>query len=111
MQEMFVSEEIRPVPGTADVRGMAAGEPGLPGRFTWRGREYAVAEILEKWKETGDCRSGSDERYVRKHWFRIRTAGGDEMKIYFERQPRSRAAKKARWWMYSVAAEKKPPSR
>ena len=104
MSETFVSEEIHPAPGTADARSMAAGEPGLPRRFTWRGTEYEVAQLLAKWKDTGPCKSGSDERYVRKHWFRLRTATGEEMKIYFERQPRSGRDRKARWWLYTIKA-------
>ena len=80
---------------------MVRGEPGLPARFIWRKREYIVDEVLEKWKETGPCRSGGNEQYVRKHWFRIRTTGGVEMKIYFERQPRAKV--KVRWWLFSVS--------
>ena len=102
MPEQFISERITPVAGTADVRGMAAGEPGLPLRFVWRGVEYAVAEVIEKWKTTGPCTSGSGERYVRRHWFRLRTTSGEEMKVYFERQARSSREKKDRWWLYTV---------
>ncbi len=101
MPEEFVSEEITPAPKTADARAMAAGEPGLPRRFTWRDREFTVADVLEKWKDTGRCKSGADESYVRKHWFRIRTTTGEEMTIYFDRQPRSRK-RTARWWLYAV---------
>ena len=61
-----------------------------------------MAALLEKWKETGRCRNGSAERYVRKHWFRIRTTGGLEMKIFFERQARSARERKQRWWLYTV---------
>jgi len=100
----FVSEVIMPVAGTANTAGMSRGGPGLPERFIWREAEYAVAEVLDTWKETGDCKSGSDERYVRKHWFRVRTTDGREMKIYFERQARSRRERKLRWWLYAVAA-------
>ena len=89
MDERFIGEPIRPVPAAMDTRRMARGEPGLPLRFTWRGREYRIEVVLGCWKETGPCRSASDERYVRKHWFRVRTADGTEMKIYFERQARS----------------------
>ena len=38
MQDEFVSEAIKPVEGTFDTAGMVCGEPGLPGRFLWRGR-------------------------------------------------------------------------
>jgi len=49
MKEEFVSEAIRPVVGSSDVQGMARGEPGLPRRFVWRDKEYAVDELLETW--------------------------------------------------------------
>jgi len=97
----FVSEAIDPAADTFDVRAMSAGEPGLPARFRWRESEYEVARVVEKWKTTGDCRHGSDEQYVRRHWFRVETSGGDEMLIYFDRQPKSRNVKK-RWWLASV---------
>jgi hypothetical protein len=59
-----------------------------------------VQQVLEEWKEAGDCRHGSGERYVRKHWFRIRTTEDLEMKIYFERQRRSSGG--SRWRLYSL---------
>ena len=100
MKEEFVSEPLQAVPGTAEPAGMVRGEPGFPRRFLWRGSEYSLAEILETWKESGPCRSHGKEKYLRKHWFRIRTADGLEMKIYFERQARGKA--KSRWWLYTV---------
>jgi len=104
MDEEFIGEPIRPVGGTLDPAAMATGGPGLPTRFVWRDREHAVQRVLERWKTTSDCRSGSREQYVRKHWFRIRTADGTQMRIYFERQARSRGQRKARWWLYSILA-------
>lgn len=98
----FISEQIRPVEGTIDTKSMVIGEPGLPQRFIWRDREYMVHEVLEKWKETGPCKSGGGEQYVRKHWFRIRTVDGLEMKLYFERQPRSKSQRFARWWIFTI---------
>jgi len=98
-----VGEQIRPVAGAIGTLGMTRREPGLPRRFTWRGEHYEVADVLERWKETGPCTSGSDERYVRKHWYRIRTTGGREMKVYFERQARRGRQQKSRWWLYTVA--------
>ncbi len=102
MPEPFIGDAIKPVEGTMDTRGMTRGEPGLPQRFIWRGEEFVVDAVLERWKETSSCRSGSPERYVRKHWFRIRTTGGQEMKIYFERQARSRRENKLRWRLYTI---------
>jgi len=103
MPEEFASEPIKPVRGTFDTRGMSAGAPGLPERFVWRGNEYTVAEVVETWKETSNCKHGSGEQYVRKHWFRIRTTAGDEMKLYFERQARSQRELKTRWWLYTIS--------
>ncbi len=98
----FVGERLEPLGGTFDRGAMAQGEPGLPRAFRWRGGEHAVAEVLERWKTTGACRSGSDEQYVRKHWYRVRTAAGVEMTLYFERQPRSGRERKSRWWVFKV---------
>jgi phosphoribosylglycinamide formyltransferase-1 len=105
MGDEFVGEKIEPVRAQTLTRRMAAGEPGIPRRFVWRGREYTVRRILETWKTTGPCRSGSDERYVRRHWYRVRTTEGPEMKIYFERQPRSSRERAVRWWIYTIKRE------
>ena len=59
--------------------------------------------MLERWKDTGPCTSGSGEKYLRKHWFRVRTTDGREMKLYFERQARG-SRQTSRWWLYTVAA-------
>jgi phosphoribosylglycinamide formyltransferase-1 len=98
----FVGEAIEPVTDTADTRRMTRGEPGLPRRFRWRGTEYEVARVLEHWRGTGACRHGSGERYVRKHWYRVRTTDGSEMKLYFERQARSGRERKVRWWLHTI---------
>ena len=104
MSKHFVGEAIEPIAEAMDTRRMAAGEPGLPMHFRWRGEEHMVAEVLEQWRQTGPCTSGSDEQYVRKHWYRVRTTGGVEMKLYFERQARSGRDRKVRWWLHTVLA-------
>lgn len=102
-KEKFISEAIEPVRGTFDTKPMSRGEPGLPARFFWRNSEYGVAEVVRKWKETSPCSSGSKEKYVRKHWYEIRTTDGSSMKIYFERKSMPRGQAKKRWWLYSVS--------
>ena len=104
MKAELVSESITPVSGTTDTGGMARGEPGLPRRFTWRDDDYDVAEVIEVWKESGPCRSGGAEKYLRKHWFKVKTTCGREMTLYFERQPRSKPQSKRRWWLYTATA-------
>ncbi len=101
MPDRFICEPITPVAGTMDISAMAIGEPGLPKRFLWRNEEYTVDRVLEKWKELG-AEPGGDNKYVRKHWYRILTTSGHEMKLYFERQSRSRAQQKVRWWLFTM---------
>ena len=107
MSEQFISEAIEPVADSFDRSGAAAGEPAMPLRFMWRGREYAVAEVLDRWKESGREKGGS-EIYLRKHWYHVRTTDGCEMKLYFERQPRSKAQRTQRWWLYTMSTHEDP---
>ena len=107
MGEEFISEPIKPVAGTFDLAAMTRAETGLPGRFILRDKEYTVAGVLESWKESGPCRSGGPERYLRKHWFKVRTANGPEMTIYFERQGRTKGQNKIRWWLYTISGDEK----
>ena len=103
MPPSFISEAIVPVDASFDTSGMALGEPGLPQKFHWRKKEYIVAEVLERWKEHGDCRNGSGERYVRKHGYRVRTTNDTFMKLYFQRSAgRGKLPAKSRWWIHSI---------
>ena len=79
---------------------MTRGEPGLPGAFVWRGDEYRVETVLEQWKQV-DARDGN-EKYTRKHWYRVRIAGGQEMTLYFLRHASSAKSRKARWFLFSI---------
>lgn len=102
MPEQFISEAIKPVVETYDAARMAVGEPGLPHEFVWRGRRIIVTAVLRTWRETGRCRHGSPELYVRKHWFEVATTSHDTMKIYFDRQPRD-GHQGPRWWLFSMS--------
>lgn len=97
----FVGEALKPVAGTFDTARMAAGEPGLPDAFVWRGACVRIARVLAAWRETAPCRHGSGERYVSKHWFDVQTESGEIMRLYFERRARGRALS-ARWRLFSV---------
>lgn len=100
-QQTFVSEPIRPVVATADTNAMATGGPALPREFTWRGNTLHITSVLHSWHETGPCRNGSPESYVRKHWFEVETGSTQIAKIYFDRQPRGRKLT-SRWWLFSI---------
>ncbi len=110
MKERLISEAIEPrwSAGAAEA-AVVVGEPVLPERFAWRGREFAVAHVLEAWKTLGPEKGGS-ELYLRRHWYRVRTDGGVEMKLYFERKARTRAQAKRRWWLYSIVEPGDPPA-
>ncbi len=97
--EQFVSEAVEPKAGSFDTSAMSRGESGLPTEFTWRGTRYVVAEVLSTWK-TSTAERG--EMYLRRHWFRGRTAGGEQMTLYCERQAKNAKRPKARWWLYTV---------
>jgi Domain of unknown function (DUF6504) len=101
MPERFVSEVIRPVGDAFDTARMAAGEPGLPREFLWQGRTLKIAAVLRTWRETGKCRHGSPELYVRKHWFEVATTSNATLKIYFDRHSRGKRISN-RWWLFSI---------
>ncbi|MHB0877293.1 MAG: DUF6504 family protein [Anaerolineae bacterium] len=98
----FISEPIVPVAGAIEVGRMARGEPGVPARFTWREREYAIVSVLEahKFASPEGGRPGA-EMYVRRHYYTVSCLSGEVMTIYCERQAR-RANAKARWWLYTI---------
>jgi hypothetical protein len=102
VSERFVSEALQPLTAGSDTARMALGEPGLPREFLWKGETVRIVKVLRTWRDTGPCRHGSGEAYVRKHWFEVTSDTGARMKIYFERQARAGGRKAARWWLFSV---------
>ncbi len=98
----FVGDRIVPARGSGNAKMAAAGEPGLPARFTWRDEPVEVVGLIGKWKTDGACRHGSGERYVRRHWYRILTGDGREMTIYCDRQARDRSRPQVRWFLFTI---------
>ena len=95
----LISEPIEPEAGTADVDAMSRGEPGLPRAFRWRGTRYEIESVEAKRRSTGTDRG---DVYVRKHYYDVVTACRKRMTLYFERNPTNKAARKHRWWLYSI---------
>lgn len=103
MPSSFISEPITPIDGSFDTMAMARGEPGLPHRFRWRKEEFLIIEVLEQWKDHGDCAHGSGERYVRKHGYRVRVADGTIFRLHFQRSfGRGKFRTKDRWSVHSM---------
>ncbi len=94
----LVSEPIVPDTNSFDTASMARGAPGVPGRFTWRGREFRVRSLLNVRKNLRPCRSGSAERYVNKHFYDIETETGERMTIYRTRS----GSLKDSWMLYTI---------
>ena len=104
--ERFVSEAVKPAAGTFNAYSMAAGAPGLPSAFVWRGRSFRVETVIKTWHTTGRCSHGSPEMYVRKHWFDVLTDTGCVMRLYFERHARrGKDPAGERWVLFSVRGE------
>ena len=101
MTERFICQAIQPAGDAFDTVRMAAGEPGLSPTFIWRNRTIEIERVLHSWRQTGKCRHGSSELYVRRHWFEVLATSGEILKIYFDRQPR-KGVHAARWWLFSI---------
>ena len=103
-ETILISEPVVPVPGAIELAGMASGLPGLPTRFVWRGKEYAIARVLDGWKGYG---YEGTARYLRRHWLDVLTESGERMTLYCERQPRSARRAKSRWFLYTIGEGEK----
>jgi phosphoribosylglycinamide formyltransferase-1 len=106
--DAFVSEPIVPDAGTFDTAAMARGLPGLPVGFTWRDRRYRIQAVLEAWKASEREHHRSGDRYVRKHFWRLRLDDGSIATVYAVRQTKPGEAPKRRWWLWSLAQPAEP---
>jgi hypothetical protein len=103
MSAEFVSEPIVPLAGTFRSTDMAQGLPGLPRGFSWRGAGYVVTAEVGSWKESGPERGRlHGERYLRRHYFRLRMQDGAIWTVYFLRHVSPSASRKRRWFLYGV---------
>lgn len=102
----FVSEQIVPKRGSFCADQMGRGLAGLPAEFAWREKRYRVEGVLATWKASGaEVGRPTGERYLRRHYFRVRTTSGRVMVLYCERNVRNRSRPKARWWLYTVEGQ------
>jgi uncharacterized protein DUF6504 len=104
MADRFIGEDLKPVIATCDTSRMAAGEPGLPREFIWRGQTVTILAVRRTWHETSQCHHGSPEQYVSKHWYEVETVAHGTLKIYFDRQPPRRGRRGgSRWRLFSCS--------
>lgn len=103
LPQEFISEHITPLGSSFDSSSMARGEPGLPGVFIWRGKEYRVKTMIEAKKTLRSCRNGSGEQYINKHYYAFETESGEVMTVYRKRS----GSKKDSWVLLTIERNKK----
>lgn len=107
----FIGEEIEV---EHDRPPLLEKQPGCPDRFAWRGETRRVAEKLAEWQDFS--RRGRMARNMRpahqataerrgswgvgRFFFRVRVAGGRIFDLYYDRAPKSAAARKGAWFIY-----------
>jgi hypothetical protein len=88
--EEFIGEKIEVEKAETSPRPM---------RFTWRGRDHDVAEVLHEWVDKGFGGLGPRSRkwYTRRHrrHFVVRDAEGQVFEIYLDYANRQ----KRTWWL------------
>lgn len=103
LSQEFISEPITPLDSSFDVTLMSRGEPGLPGVFIWRAKEYRVKAMIETQKTLRNCRNGSGEQYINKHYYTFETETGEVMTVYRKRS----GTKKDLWVLLTIQRNKK----
>lgn len=98
LEQDFISEDITPLDSSFNPEDMASGAPGLPAAFVWRGRAYRVKTMLTTQKSLRNCRSGSGEKYINKHYYVFQTESGEVMTVYRKRS----GSKKNTWVLYTL---------
>lgn len=102
----FISEPITPHKGAFDTAAMAAGTPGLPRGFTWRDEAYEIVAVLGSWKASGpEVGSFHGERYLRRHYSRLKMSDGTVWTVYFIRRTPQGSSPRQRWFLYSIERE------
>ncbi len=109
----FYSEEIEV---HFDREPLIEKKPGLPSRFTWRGQEYIIVELVKEWhdyrlrgnpkcryeKERGSYWVRSSQKRgswgVGRDYYRVRTQTGGVFDIYYDRAPIK--GRKGGWVLY-----------
>ena len=100
----LISEPIDPLRGAGDPLAMSRGEPGLPPAFVWRGRSHRIARVEESRRRLGPEPS-MQEKYLRRHEYRLRMADGSIWLVYCLRQPPRGRPAGPRWFLARILGE------
>ncbi len=112
----FISE---PIEVHFDKPPLLEKKPEAPNGFTWRGKTFRVAKVLNEWVDYE--RRGRYARNMqpahaavaarRGSWgvglfyFRVRTAEGRVFDIYYDRAPKDASHRKGQWFVFQELAE------
>lgn len=83
-------------PGAYNLAEARRGEPGIPTRVIWQGRELAVTRFTRLPRTMSRDRGGSHEQYADRHYFTLDLEDGTSLDVYFLRRVRS--PREHRWW-------------
>jgi len=86
----FIGEKI-----SVDVTGTVK----QPTRFTWRGVDYEIVEIIQNWQDWGFSAGAQSRNWMtRRHrnYFRVRTGSGEIFELYLDRSD----APDSGWYLY-----------
>jgi Family of unknown function (DUF6504) len=91
----FVSRPIEPA-GEGFITPASGSEPPVPRAFLWDGQTLSITAVLRTWRST---KSDRGDVYLKRHWFELRTASGQRVEVYYDRDFRRGASP---WWLYTI---------
>lgn len=100
----FVGSPLAPA-GDGFITPAAGNEPPVPRAFLWDNRTLVITTVLRSWRSTKTDRG---DAYLKRHWFELQTASGEEIEVYYDRESRRGAA---RWWLYTISNDRSALSR
>jgi hypothetical protein len=91
----FVSCPLVPT-GDGFLTPTSGSEPPIPRVFLWGGRRLLITEVLRSWRST---KADRGDVYLKRHWYELRTASGEKLEVYYDRESRRAASS---WWLYAI---------
>jgi len=85
-----------------EIAVTTAGEVKAPVSFTFDGREYRVAEVLEAWPDHGFGRMAGRKHWWQRHhrnYYRVLTTGGEAYEIYYDRGVSLKHPEFKKWYL------------
>ncbi|MGB8966185.1 MAG: DUF6504 family protein [Candidatus Cybelea sp.] len=91
----FVSCPLVPT-GDGFVTPASGSEPPIPRAFLWGSRTLLITEVMRSWRST---KADRGDVYLKRHWYELRTASGEKLEVYYDRESRRSASS---WWLYTI---------